>query len=55
MYHSVTTVQPVGIPLGPVVQLSIFAFLTNVPLEATLLTQFKVQLVADISVARHLI
>ena len=54
MYHSVTTVQPVGIPLGPVVQLSIFAFLTNVPLEATPFNQDEVQSLAEISVARHL-
>lgn len=49
------TVQLVGIPLFPVVQLDIDAALTNVPLAATPFTQFNVQLVADMSVARQVI
>jgi hypothetical protein len=38
----VSTVHPVGIPLLPVVVQVAAEFLTNVPLEATPLTQFDV-------------
>ena len=54
MYYSVTTVQPVGIPLVPVVQLVILAAFTNVPVAETPLTQLLKHELAEISVARHL-
>jgi hypothetical protein len=41
-------------PFAPVVQLVIEAGLTNVPVAATPDTQLVVQVLADISVARHL-
>ena len=52
--RSLTTVQLVGIPLSPVVQDDIFGSFMNVPEEATSVTQLFVQLLAEISVARHL-
>ena len=55
-YCASTTVQLLGIPLTPVVQLLILAAFVNVPLDATPLTKSNVQRYALISVvARHLI
>lgn len=54
-YVASSTVQLVGIPVIPVAHEDILGFFTNVPVEATLLTQLYVQLLAEISVARHLI
>ena len=47
------TVQPEGMPLAPDPQLDIDAALVNVPVVATLLSQFSVQSVAEMSVARQ--
>jgi hypothetical protein len=49
---SSTTVQLVGIPLLPVVQVTL-AFFTKVPVDETRLTQFVKQFDADLSTARH--
>ena len=50
------TVHPTGIPSGlPTVHPVIFAFFVNTPLPDTLSTQFVVQPVADMSVARQVI
>lgn len=49
-----TLVQPEGTPLVPVLQL-VEEGVTNVPEEATPLTQFVVQAIAEMFVARHLI
>jgi len=54
-YAAFCTVHPDGMPDVPVVHDDIDAFLTNVPDDATFVTQLFVQLVADIFVARHLI
>jgi hypothetical protein len=48
-YVASTTVQPLGIPLVPLVQLDILAALVNVPLEATRFTQLDVQPLALIT------
>ena len=50
----VSTVHPEGIPLAPVVHTE-GSGQTNVPVGDTLLTHPKVQLVAEISVAKHFI
>lgn len=52
-HHASAIVQPEGIPLPPLVQPSIDSDLTNVPEYGTPSTQVSVQLLADISVARH--
>lgn len=52
IYYAFCTVQPVGIPLVPVGHV-IELFLTNVPLAETFSNQLDVQLLADMSVARH--
>ena len=53
-YDASSTVQPVGIPLAPEVQLVIDAAFTKVPLAGTPSDNHpEVQDVAEISVARH--
>ena len=54
-YALSTIVHPIGMPLSPFGHFVIPAALTNVPVDATYSNQDLVQLVAEISVARHLI
>ena len=53
VYVAFFTVQPLGMPLTPVVHDVMLAALVNVPLEATPLNQDIVELLSE--VARHLI
>ena len=52
---AVSTVQPFGMPLVPVFHDVMFAALTNVPVDATLLVQELKHEFADMLVARHFI
>lgn len=54
-YEASSTVHPDGIPLTPVVQFVIEESLIKVPVGATRFTQLVKQLLADMSVARHVI